>query len=118
MKTCSGCKVEKNKLDFSKDKYRKDGLCCRCKLCMKKYLQTEAGKESQNRYQRKYRKAFPEKEKAHHVISHAIEAGRLFKQPCPCGETEVEGHHPDYNNPLLVKWLCRKCHNELHRKEI
>ena len=37
MKLCSGCKVEKPFLEFSRDKRRKDGLQTRCKACCKDY---------------------------------------------------------------------------------
>jgi hypothetical protein len=23
-------------------------------------------------------------------------------------------HHPDYSRPLLIIWMCRDCHRELH----
>lgn len=35
-----------------------------------------------------------------------------------CGEgnlSAIEGHHPDYNEPLTILWLCRPCHKELHK---
>ncbi|KKL87413.1 hypothetical protein LCGC14_1934930 [marine sediment metagenome] len=59
----------------------------------------------------------PEKSKAHSAVQHALRTGRLTKEPCFCGETEVEGHHEDYNKPLDVIWLCRKCHLYKHKKK-
>ena len=33
-----------------------------------------------------------------------------------CGKgTDIELHHPDYNQPLLVNILCFECHRELHK---
>lgn len=34
MKTCTRCGAEKRNTEFSKDKSRKDGLCCHCKACV------------------------------------------------------------------------------------
>ena len=43
--------------------------------------------------------------------------GFLIRQPCEvCGNTAVERHHPDYNWPYEVLWLCRKHHLELHQQ--
>ncbi len=38
------------------------------------------------------------------------------KQVCEkCGNIEnVERHHLDYNNPLIIIWLCKVCHNKEH----
>jgi len=36
--------------------------------------------------------------------------GKLIPQPCACGSTDVEKHHPDYTKPLLVEWVCKACH--------
>jgi hypothetical protein len=32
------------------------------------------------------------------------------QQSCACGSTDVEMHHPDYDKPLEVIWMCRSCH--------
>lgn len=43
-----------------------------------------------------------------------IKRGKLIKQPCEhCGALPVQAHHVDYSKPLIIKWLCKKCH-ELH----
>lgn len=44
------------------------------------------------------------------------ENGTLKQEPCAiCGESKTQKHHPNYNEPLLVVWLCVKCHRKLHK---
>lgn len=49
-------------------------------------------------------------------VGYAIRKGTLIKRPCEvCGSTSrVEAHHDDYNRPLEVRWLCKKCHEKWH----
>ena len=37
--------------------------------------------------------------------------GRKFRD----GRHPIQAHHPDYNQPLEVMWLCQPCHHEWHR---
>lgn len=49
-------------------------------------------------------------------VRYAILKGRLTRGPCEsCGSEKSEAHHPDYNKPLDVTWLCRACHAKEHR---
>jgi cytochrome c551/c552 len=42
--------------------------------------------------------------------------GKLHPIPCAtCGQP-AQKHHPDYDRPLHVHWLCRKHHLALHRE--
>jgi hypothetical protein len=43
--------------------------------------------------------------------------GKIKKASCvKCGSEDSQRHHPDYNNPLHVVWMCRECHLEYHRE--
>lgn len=68
---------------------------------------------------KKYIKNNPEKRHAHMVVSNAIRDGKIIKLPCEeCGRKDSEAHHEDYSKPLMIKWLCRKHHGEIHRMQI
>ena len=62
---------------------------------------------------------FKHKIKMRWVTNICIKQGVLIRQPCEvCGNEKVDAHHDDYMQPLNVRWLCRKHHNEHHRNEI
>jgi hypothetical protein len=68
--------------------------------------------------QRRWVSMNKEKRAAHHALNHAIERGSMTKpDTCPCGAPNPQGHHSDYSKPLMVTWLCVRCHKALHRKE-
>lgn len=63
------------------------------------------------RYTKKWRKNNPEKVKVQKETRNAIKRGDIIPKPCViCGETKVDAHHPDYNKPNDIVWLCRKHH--------
>jgi hypothetical protein len=53
--------------------------------------------------------------KASHIVGNAIRDGKLKRQPCFICGNEAQAHHPDYERPLDVTWLCRKHHKAAHR---
>ncbi len=67
--------------------------------------------------QRNYAKKHPLKTKAHYIVGNAVRDGRLIRpSKCErCGKSCVpHAHHKDYRRPLVVTWLCRACHFEIH----
>lgn len=75
-----------------------------------------------NKNMREWRKAHPltvEQKKKDAARSYAgvyKRKGKLQEKPCEeCGD-KAEMHHPDYDQPLLIKWLCRKHHLKLHKE--
>ena len=64
----------------------------------------------------------PRKKAARAEMWRAIRMGTLTPAAtCErCGhdfsEYRRESHHPDYDKPLEVEWLCCRCHGKEHRK--
>ncbi len=70
-------------------------------------------KETNDRYRKKY----PQKTRARRIFQYNMSKGNIKKMPCSvCGDLNSEAHHPDYDFPLSVVWLCSKHHKELHVK--
>lgn len=75
-----------------------------------------SNKKQKSAINRAYREANPKKYVAQSAVGNALHRGDLVKQPCEvCGKSEVHGHHPDYDKPLEVMWLCPEHHSEWHR---
>jgi len=82
-----------------------------CKKCHAKYMRTWRKKHPLNEQQkikgncRSYTNTYKRRNK-------------IVKGKCLiCGSDNVEIHHPDYNNPLKIIWLCRNCHLKYHKLE-
>lgn len=75
---------------------------------------------------------------AHAKIDNAVRSGKLFRpEICECCNKKpkkeyfdrwlrktieleyksvgIVAHHIDYEKPLEVIWLCRKCHSKIHK---
>jgi hypothetical protein len=52
--------------------------------------------------------------KASTAVGNALRDGRLKKMECWVCGGPAQGHHPDYDSPLDVVWLCPKHHKEAH----
>jgi hypothetical protein len=103
---------------------RKDSLCGKCKLedrvpgqawcrpCRNAYMRANRPKHSELSDENR-RKA-----NTRSYTNVLLGRGKLAQAPCEnCGSPEAEKHHPDYENPRLVKWLCVECHRSLHEEE-
>lgn len=66
-----------------------------------------------------WRERNPLKVWAHAALRSALNRGIIEKQPCEvCGAEDSEAHHfSSYQEPLTVRWLCRKHHKATHAAE-
>jgi len=72
-----------------------------------------------------YRGGATADERANDILEYAIKTGVMVRRDScqSCGKqnelrngrSTIEAHHPDYNKPLDVMWLCSKCHHEWHK---
>lgn len=81
----------------------------------KAYSQTPEGKMAHARANEKWVVTHAIRRKASHIVGNAIRDGELKRQPCFICGNEAQAHHPDYERPLDVTWLCRKHHKAAHR---
>jgi len=52
---------------------------------------------------------------AHSVVYGNLHLGLIEKKPCEkCNSKNTEAHHSDYNKPLNIIWLCKKCHRKTY----
>lgn len=138
MKECFKCHRTLPLEEFYRHPRMTDGHLGKCKECTKLDVQQHyaANREKMAEYDRRrdrtperrkqrrealkrHRQLHPERNSARQKANKAIAAGRLTKQPCQvCGASNAQKHHPDYNQPLLVNWLCFACHQKAHGKAV
>lgn len=98
-KPCTRCGGPRNRPGFS-----------RCRDCHLAYMKEWRSRQHTEEGRRKKR--------ARAIAGVYKKRGKLVPQPCEvCGGDHTEMHHPDYHQPLLVVWLCRRHHSELHRAQ-
>lgn len=138
MKKCIKCNIQKPFSDFNKNSRQKDGHYYYCRQCTKSVKKAEylRNKDSYLRRCKKFRASEkgkltikmvydntrinrPKVYKARATVNRAITQGVLKRHPCEeCGNTRTQAHHPNYNYPLKVNWLCSVCHTKWHKYNV
>lgn len=133
-KRCFKCLCEKPIEVFYKHAKMADGHLNKCKDCAKTdvLLHRQQNLEKVRAYDKlrssqphrielrarvnaEYIAKFPERKKANTAVGTALRYGILKKQPCSvCGAVKAVAHHPDYDYPLDVVWLCQPHHKQVH----
>lgn len=131
-KACTKCEVEKPASEFGKAHRNHDGLRYRCKACCRddstawrrsnpvkcaaakaKWKKTPEGRASTRRDAKRY----PKRQQARGLLRRAIRSGKVVRLPCrDCGNPKAEAHHPNYDKPLDVIFLCVPHHGAEHKR--
>jgi hypothetical protein len=61
-----------------------------------------------------YRIRNPKQWNAKSLLAYHVKVGNVKPQPCLICGAKAEAHHPDYDAPLDVVWLCPKHHRQTH----
>lgn len=87
-----------------------------CQLASDSASSTPKAPKTQTR-QARWQAANPKARWAHMALASAIKRGLIERQPCEeCGAEPTDGHHDDYDRPMVVRWLCRRHHRAAHSK--
>jgi hypothetical protein len=133
-KNCFKCLKNKSLDNFYKHAQMLDGHLNKCKECTK--ADTIKNRLDKIDYYRSYDMArasaphrktmavevndkwkaqFPNRRKAQNLLSSAVKLQKIQKLPCiVCGVEKTEAHHPDYDRPLDVIWMCPPHHKQTH----
>ena len=135
MKVCFKCNENKDLSMFYKHSQMKDGHLNKCIECTKldvhtrqhgagrekviaydkkRYAEDPARKAACNGYAKKWSRENPKKRAAQYAVSNAVRSGKLIPLPCFICGIKAEAHHPDYDQPLSVVWLCPSHHKQAH----
>ncbi len=125
-KQCGKCKKVLSITEFYKtnDGEHRYGRQSYCKCCQREHRRLPEIRKKISARNKLYRQTHSrprsrpltrEQRKAHARAWNLKKNGTLIPVPCEkCGELRVEMHHPDYQKPDKVVWLCRSCHHQLH----
>lgn len=135
MLRCSRCRQTKPGEEFPTNPAKFTGRHNYCRPCFSEWekvnrkAKRRAVSEREKRYYHNnptYKRAAtkrnnelkPKAVYARQVIRNEIKRGRLKRGPCEvCQSTfAIHGHHDDYDQPLVVRWLCGVHHKEWHEK--
>jgi hypothetical protein len=134
-KVCRSCGQTKSSADFYRHPFTADRLLADCKVCHRAKVIANRDKKADyfRAYDRersklphrraknrevaaRWRANNPLRRAAQVILGNAIRDGKVVCWPgcAVCDSTKVEAHHPDYDRPLDVVWLCPKHHKQIH----
>lgn len=128
LKRCFKCGIDKSRTEFYRHLQMGDGLLGKCKACArydtkanqlakfeyyqaykKEYATRPATRARARRITKEWRLAHPGRAGAHYRAEKYLRDAPEYCERCLLVKT-LQRHHPDYSQPLLIEWLCKRCH--------
>ncbi len=132
-KTCFKCGVEKPLHAFYRHAQMRDKHLNKCVQCtradvsahrinnlerIRQYDKDRANLPHRKALRESIVKAWerdnPQRKRAQSLLNSAVRCGRVQPWPCMVCGNKAEAHHPCYDMPLDVVWLCRPHHMQAH----
>jgi hypothetical protein len=127
-KICKVCGKLKAEVEMAPSRIYKGKLYYqrRCRKCKYAVSDKEWRKENREKYKaavrsgvKRYRKRYPKRHNARLRVRSWVAKGKMAHLACQkCGNFLSEMHHPDYNFPLDIWWLCRQHHKMADKGEL
>jgi hypothetical protein len=133
VKVCFKCREAKPRSEFYRHPAMGDGLLGKCKECTKKdaaavrlakidhyraYDRMRASaphrRAQSKRIWERWKSLNPKRRAAQIALGNAVRSGKIKPLPCLICGSKSEAHHPDYDTPLNVVWLCPPHHKQAH----
>lgn len=136
VKRCFKCGLDKPLSEFYRHPQMADGHLNKCKVCTRR--DSLANRAARAGYYRAYdreraslperranasrviarwKRQHPKRRAAQMALAYAIKTGKIIPWPvCAIPDCAVkpEAHHPDYDQPLDVVWICPPHHKQAH----
>lgn len=115
---CKKCGIRYPIEFFLTDKNSRGGRRNMCMECNKVKCRDYRQRHPENWYNRYHNNPIErQKLDARALVRTRVFTGRMERGVCElCGSShDIHGHHENYDNPFNVNWLCRPCHEALHR---
>ncbi len=117
---CNKCKSTENLFVYSKSpcKTRQYYMCRKCNTeRVRKYRQTDKGKEAITRAVRKSEKKYRNKANMRSLTNYHVKKGNInFIETCEvCNDNKTDvKHHIDYLTAYNLVFCCHSCHADIH----
>jgi hypothetical protein len=117
IRTCHKCGESYPEEFFILDKHSHGGRRNLCSECNKLKCRTFRKRHPENWFARYNDPDEKKKIFARSYVRMKVKRGTMKREDCElCGATEkITSHHENYDQPFNVNWLCRPCHDALHR---